>query len=42
MSQGAPDFGRNLSTLFERFEDLVNAMDMVGFTDDVSPFHFLE
>lgn len=34
MSQGAPGFRKNLSSLHERYEDLINAMDMVGFTDD--------
>ena len=35
MSQGAPDFGTNLPALHKSYEALVNAMDMVGFSDDV-------
>ncbi|XP_025077881.1 myosin-IIIb-like [Pomacea canaliculata] len=34
MSQGAPQFSDNLSVLHERYEDLLCAMDMVGFTDE--------
>ncbi|KAL8615976.1 hypothetical protein ACOMHN_034652 [Nucella lapillus] len=34
MSQGAPGFRKNLPMLHEQYEDLVNAMDMVGFTDE--------
>lgn len=36
MSQGAPQFSDNLSVLHERYEDLLCAMDMVGFTDEVA------
>ena len=40
MSHGAQRVRNNLGVLHEQFEDLVNAMDMVGFTDDVSFYSF--